>query len=51
MSESKTAELAEIEETQAALRESIESAKELAEQAEGMLQKHKAALSQDSEPG
>lgn len=37
-------EIARIEQTQGALRESIEQTKELAEQAEKLLQKHKATL-------
>lgn len=40
-------EMAEIEATQAALRESIEATKGLAEKAETLLQKHKMSLDQD----
>lgn len=39
----------EIEATQAALRESIEKSKQLAERADGLLLKHKQTL-QDNEP-
>lgn len=40
--------IAEIESAQAALRESIEATKELAERADGLLQKHKARVARDS---
>jgi hypothetical protein len=40
-------EIAEIEATQAALRESIEATKGLAEKAENLLQKHKRTLEAD----
>jgi DNA anti-recombination protein RmuC len=39
--------IAEIEATQAALRDSIEATKGLAEKAETLLQKHKQTLEQD----
>lgn len=38
----------EIEETQEALRESIEESKQLAEKAQKLLQKHKAAIEDQS---
>ena len=41
--------LAEIEATQAALRDSIKATKGLAERAESLLQKHKQALAQEPE--
>lgn len=40
--------LTSIEETQAALRESIESAKQLAEKSDFLLRKHKRKLEQDA---
>ena len=43
-------EIAEIEATQAALRDSIERTKGLAEKAESLLQKHKKALQADLPP-
>jgi hypothetical protein len=42
--------IAEVEATQAALRESIEATKGLAEEAETLLQKHKKALEQEQGP-
>ncbi len=42
MNEKTLSEIAEIEDAQAALRESIEATKQLAERAEDLLQKHKA---------
>jgi hypothetical protein len=41
--------LTSIEETQAALRESIEAAKRLAERSDFLLQKHKQRLAGDAE--
>ncbi len=41
--------LAEVEATQAALRDSIEATKNLAERAETLLKKHKQALEQEPE--
>ncbi len=43
--------LAEIEATQAALRDSIEATKDLAEKAETLLKKHKQTLAQEPEEG
>jgi hypothetical protein len=40
--------IAEIEGAQAALRDSIEATKELAERAEDLLQKHKARVEQEN---
>ena len=40
-------EIAEIEDAQAALRDSIEATKELAEKAETLLQKHKARVERE----
>jgi hypothetical protein len=40
--------LTSIEETQAALRESIETAKQLAEKSDFLLRKHKQKLEQDA---
>jgi hypothetical protein len=40
--------IAKIEDAQAALRDSIEATKELAERADDLLQKHKARVEQDS---
>ena len=44
-------EVARTEETQGALRESIERARELAEQADELIQKHKATLEDEESPG
>jgi hypothetical protein len=41
-------EIAEIEDAQAALRDSIEATKELAERAEDLLQKHKARVEKEN---
>ena len=43
--------IAEIEDAQAALRESIEATKELAERAEDLLQKHKARAERENASG
>ncbi|TGX53414.1 hypothetical protein E5A73_11255 [Sphingomonas gei] len=48
MREKTVKDIAEIEDAQAALRESIEATKELAERAEELLQKHKARVGQES---
>jgi len=47
MTEKQTKEIAQIEATQAALRESIAATKGLAEKAESLLQKHKKSLAKD----
>lgn len=44
MTEERAKEIAEIEATQAALRESIEATKELAQDAETLLRKHKDSV-------
>jgi hypothetical protein len=48
LTEKPDATLANIEETQAALRESIETAKQLVEKSDLLLQKHKQKLEQDT---
>jgi hypothetical protein len=48
MTKSPDKDIQKIEETQAALRESIEQAKELAEEAQKLLKKHKKALKDQS---
>ena len=48
MSEKARKQIAEIEETQEALRDSIEQAKELADKAQELLQKHKDAIEDPS---
>lgn len=50
MTKNQEKEIAEIEATQAVLRESIEATKGLAERAETLLQKHKKTLQKD-QPG
>ena len=47
VNEKTLSEIAEIEDAQAALRESIEATKQLAERAEDLLQKHKARTGSD----
>ena len=49
MTEKQQDEIAEIEATQAALRESIEQTKGLAEKAETLLQRHKLGLQAEQE--
>ena len=51
MNDKTISDIAEIEDAQAALRESIEATKELAERAEDLLQKHKARTGRDTPVG
>ncbi|MDT8760493.1 hypothetical protein MZO42_17470 [Sphingomonas psychrotolerans] len=48
MNDKTLTDIAEIEDAQAALRESIEATKELAERAEDLLQKHKARAEREN---
>jgi hypothetical protein len=51
VNEKTLSDIAEIEDAQAALRESIEATKELAERAEDLLQKHKARAERENAGG
>ncbi|AQR74776.1 hypothetical protein [Sphingomonas sp. LM7] len=48
MTDKRINDISEIEDSQAALRESIQATKELAERADGLLQQHRARREQES---